>query len=126
MLHVSSLPLFPPHNFSRHDQLTYLVSVPSVLRIPLPTSRLATVALESLQVDPELSPLVRRRLSLTRLLPTSQDDTVLQVDYQATTNRMLRVAVNSFMDGLKLILEVMEQLDVDVLAQHQPVTQQQA
>lgn len=29
---------------------------------------------------------------------------------------MLRVAVNSFMEGLKLVLEVMEQLDVDVLA----------
>lgn len=41
---------------------------------------------------------------------------MLQVEYQATTNRMLRVAVNSFMEGLKLVLEVMEQLDVDVLA----------
>lgn len=30
---------------------------------------------------------------------------------------MLRVAVNSFMDGLKLVVEVMEKLDTDVLAQ---------
>lgn len=44
---------------------------------------------------------------------------VLQVDYQATTNRMLRVAVNSFMDSLKLVVEVMEHLDEDVLAQAQ-------
>ena len=28
---------------------------------------------------------------------------------------MLRVAVNSFMDTLRLVIEVMEQLDVDVL-----------
>lgn len=48
---------------------------------------------------------------------------VLQVDYRATTNRMLRVAVNSFMDSLKLVIEVMEQLDVDVLAQQGPKKQ---
>ncbi|KJZ78324.1 hypothetical protein HIM_02362 [Hirsutella minnesotensis 3608] len=97
-----------------------------VLRVPLPTSRLASTALEALQVDPELSPLVRRRFSLARLSPTSSQDLVLQVDYQATTNRMLRVAVNSFMDSLKLILEVMEHLDVDVLAHHQPASEPQS
>lgn len=47
----------------------------------------------------------------------SNEDTTLKVEYQATTNRMLRVAVNSFMDSLKLVLEVMEQLDVDMLPQ---------
>ncbi|ESU05738.1 hypothetical protein FGSG_00544, partial [Fusarium graminearum PH-1] len=30
---------------------------------------------------------------------------------------MLRVAVNGFMESLKLVVEVMEQLDTDVLAQ---------
>ncbi|KAM4059057.1 transcription factor pcc1 domain-containing protein [Hirsutella rhossiliensis] len=82
------------------------------LRIPLPDPRLASAALDALHVDAELSPLVRRHLSL--------DDarTLLCVDYQATTNRMLRVAVNSFMDSVKLVLDVMEHLDVDVLAQH--------
>lgn len=40
---------------------------------------------------------------------------VLRVHYKATTNRMLRVSVNSFMDSLALILEVMEKLDADVL-----------
>lgn len=39
----------------------------------------------------------------------------LRIEYRATTNRMLRVSVNAFMDSLKLIVEVMEQLDVDVL-----------
>lgn len=88
------------------------------LRIPFPTLRLASTALKALQVDPELSPLVQRHLSVVSSSSPSSDDhaEVLQVEYQATTNRMLRVAVNSFMEGLKLVLEVMEQLDVDVLA----------
>jgi EKC/KEOPS complex subunit PCC1/LAGE3 len=30
---------------------------------------------------------------------------------------MLRVAVNSFMESLRLVLEVMEQLDVDTVPQ---------
>ncbi|KAG6001752.1 hypothetical protein E4U43_001241 [Claviceps pusilla] len=84
-------------------------------------TRLATTALQALQVDPELSPLVQRHFSTG---PRPQNEvgggdesgaSVLTVRYQATTNRMLRVAVNSFMDSLKLVLEVMEQLDGDVL-----------
>ena len=50
----------------------------------------------------------------------SAGNRTLKVEYRATTNRMLRVAVNSFMDQLKLVLEVMEQLDVDVLPQNTP------
>ncbi|ETS06255.1 Pcc1-domain-containing protein [Trichoderma reesei RUT C-30] len=87
------------------------------LHIPFPTPRLASTALKALQVDPELSPLVQRTLSVTQTqTQTGEDAQVLRVEYRATTNRMLRVAVNSFMEGLKLVLEVMEQLDVDVLA----------
>ncbi|TQS31966.1 hypothetical protein Golomagni_07736 [Golovinomyces magnicellulatus] len=79
------------------------------LQFPFPSARLASTALQSIQVDPELSSLVKREL-------TTSESTLL-VHYQATTNRMLRVAVNSFMDSLKLVVEVMEKLDVDVLAQ---------
>ncbi|EGR52675.1 uncharacterized protein TRIREDRAFT_53076, partial [Trichoderma reesei QM6a] len=86
------------------------------LHIPFPTPRLASTALKALQVDPELSPLVQRTLSTQTQTQTGEDAQVLRVEYRATTNRMLRVAVNSFMEGLKLVLEVMEQLDVDVLA----------
>ncbi|KAK1250783.1 hypothetical protein MKX07_005338 [Trichoderma sp. CBMAI-0711] len=112
------------------------------MHIPFPTPRLASTALKALQVDPELSPLVQRTLSVVSSPPSStttttttsasdsespqtqaqtqtqtgEDAQVLRVEYRATTNRMLRVAVNSFMEGLKLVLEVMEQLDVDVLA----------
>ncbi|KAJ6787884.1 hypothetical protein PWT90_07814 [Aphanocladium album] len=95
------------------------------LKVPFPTNRLASTALQAIQVDPELSPLVRRQLSLVAASSdaaaaagkAAEATTVLRVDYQATTNRMLRVAVNSFMDSLKLVIEVMEQLDEDVLAQ---------
>lgn len=95
------------------------------LHIPFPTPRLASTALKALQVDPELSPLVQRHLSVVPPPSTGSEQgsseggkekLVLQAVYQATTNRMLRVAVNSFMESLKLVLEVMEQLDVDVLA----------
>lgn len=41
--------------------------------------------------------------------------TVLRTEYKATTNRMLRVAVNGFMESLGLLLGIMEELDVDVL-----------
>ena len=51
------------------------------------------------------------------------DGQVLRVEYRATTNRMLRVAVNSFMDSLKLVLDVMEQLDVDVLTETEKANQ---
>lgn len=86
--------------------------------MPLPSSRLASTALKALQVDPELSSLVRRQMAVVEVprATASESSQVLKVDYQATTNRMLRVAVNSFMESLKLVLEVMEQLDVDVLA----------
>ncbi|KAM3533090.1 hypothetical protein MY4038_003621 [Beauveria bassiana] len=92
------------------------------LQIPFPTNRLASIALQSIQVDPELSPLVRRHLSLASSPNDAGADggpQVLRVDYRAATNRMLRVAVNSFMDSLKLVVEVMEHLDADVLAQQQ-------
>ncbi|WZH39962.1 CTAG/Pcc1 family [Fusarium acuminatum] len=104
-----------------------------VLNVPFPTSRLATTALKAIQVDPELSPLVRRQLTVvpaptstsTQGSPaatataTGDNARLLEVRYRATTNRMLRVAVNGFMESLKLVVEVMEQLDTDVLGQKQ-------
>ncbi|KAI2626331.1 transcription factor Pcc1-domain-containing protein [Xylaria nigripes] len=90
------------------------------IEVPFPTSRLASTALQALQVDRELSPLVSRVF----VLAASQEDTisvnsetrVLRAHYMATTNRMLRVAVNSFMESLSLIVDVMGELDEDVLA----------
>jgi len=90
-----------------------------VISIPLPSERLATSALRALQVDKELSPLVRRSFSLAS--PTTEagsvgaGNTILRTEYKATTNRMLRVAVNGFMESLGVVLGIMEELDVDVL-----------
>ncbi|KAI4231630.1 MAG: hypothetical protein LQ349_005487 [Xanthoria aureola] len=116
-----------------------------VISIPLPTYRLASSALRALQVDAELSSLVRRSFSLVSLtendaeavqaaadahLPigeapngTSDGDTsleektVLRTEYKATTNRMLRVSVNGFFESMGVVLGVMQELDVDVLAE---------
>ncbi len=87
------------------------------LDIPFPDARLASVALQAIRVDKELSGLVRRQLSTTKAEGT--EETVLHVEYKATTNRMLRVAVNSFFDSLALVVEVMESLDVNVLEAQQ-------
>ena len=94
-------------------------------------------------MDTELSPLVHRSFSLInerRALdsprhegpstngnhgasfgsaldqPVRTEATVLKTEYKATTNRMLRVAVNGFMESLGVVLDIMEQLDIDVLA----------
>ena len=112
--------------------------------ITLPTHRLASSALRALQVDAELSPLVRRTFSLIAPISPNPDSTthpthqyeaakiqddmimigteestknILATEYKATTNRMLRVAVNGFMESLVLLLGVMKDLDVDVLSE---------
>ncbi|KAL4862207.1 hypothetical protein BDV12DRAFT_179144 [Aspergillus spectabilis] len=91
------------------------------ISLPLPTNRLASSALCSLEVDAELSPHVRRDFVIKSPNPndrsTENDEgkTVLETTYKATTNRMLRVAVNGFMESLGVVLGVMEELDVDVL-----------
>lgn len=101
----------------------------SQIDVPFPTARLSSIAIKAITVDKELSPLVRREFSTVNVASASggagvrvdgdDDDVtgqnVMRVLYKATTNRMLRVSVNSFMDSLSLILEVMERLDADVL-----------
>lgn len=86
---------------------------------PFLTHHLAQTALRTLSVDEELSPLVKRSFSLTTpqasLIGNDQEKTVLRTEYRATTNRMLRVAVNGFFENLGVIVQVMEELDVDVL-----------
>ncbi|KAK5453607.1 hypothetical protein LTS15_006793 [Exophiala xenobiotica] len=90
-----------------------------VIDVPLLDHRLASTAMRALQVDAELSPLVRRTFSLVGREGSAGDEeensTILRTEYSATTNRMLRVAVNGFMESLGVVLQVMEELDVDVL-----------
>ncbi|KAI5923373.1 Pcc1-domain-containing protein [Camillea tinctor] len=90
------------------------------IEVPFPTPRLASIALKALQVDKELSPLVKRNFyvnpSASGSTQENLESCILRIEYKATTNRMLRVAVNSFMESLNLVIEVMEELDEDVLA----------
>ncbi|KAH8695570.1 transcription factor Pcc1-domain-containing protein [Talaromyces proteolyticus] len=91
-----------------------------VISLPLPTHRLASAALQAIQVDQELSSFVRRSHALVTPSGSADDAdeesrTVLETTYRATTNRMLRVSVNGFMETLGVVLEVMEELDTDVL-----------
>ncbi|KAL9593113.1 MAG: hypothetical protein Q9179_006088 [Wetmoreana sp. 5 TL-2023] len=121
------------------------------ISIPFPTHRLASSALRALQVDAELSPLVQRSFSLVTLgeierstsngalggnmqngsttattvdgdVPT-EEKTVLRTEYKATTNRMLRVSVNGFLESMGVVLGVMQELDVDVLAEGQKIVE---
>lgn len=80
--------------------------------------------MQALQVDKELSPLVVRTFALASSQDTEVNAgaSVLQTEYKATTNRMLRVAVNSFMESLSLIIEIMGELDEDVLHDGRPLS----
>lgn len=48
-----------------------------------------------------------------------EEQNVLVVDYAATTNRMLRVAVNGLFESVGVVIGVMKDLDVDVV--YEPV-----
>jgi len=86
-----------------------------ILKVPFPTPHLAAIALRAISVDKELSPLVQRNITLQSPQGSSSStDAILQVAYQATTNRMLRVSVNGFFEILRLVVQVMEDLDGDV------------
>lgn len=90
----------------------------SQLKIPFPSHHYASIALRALSVDAELSPLVRRSFSLAGS-DKEHEQNILVVDYAATTNRMLRVAVNGFFESVGVVLGVMRDLDVDVV--YEPV-----
>jgi EKC/KEOPS complex subunit PCC1/LAGE3 len=87
--------------------------------VPFPTERLASTPMKAIGVDKELSPLVRRTMEVAPIFAEHSEWTMLRVEYKATTNRMLRVAVNSFFDCLSFSIEVMENMDLDVLEQQE-------
>jgi EKC/KEOPS complex subunit PCC1/LAGE3 len=111
----SRIPLLTVES-SLPPQCGVLLKNSRTIDVRLPTARLASAALQALRVDKELSPLVSRTFSTVPASSSnSTEETILRTEYKATTNRMLRVAVNGFMESLKLALEVMEELDVDVI-----------
>ncbi|KAF2859085.1 Pcc1-domain-containing protein [Piedraia hortae CBS 480.64] len=98
------------------------------IQTTFPTERLAAIAMGTLSVDEELSKFVRRKFTLIApALEGGKDDdkpngtmssserVVLQTDYEASTDRMLRVAVNGYFENLALVLQVMRHLDEDVI-----------
>jgi len=46
------------------------------------------------------------------------ENVVLRTEYAATTNRMLRVAVNGFMESIAVVIQVMAELDIDAVDDH--------
>lgn len=74
------------------------------MTVPFETSRLANIALKSLDPDPELKP-----DQLNKVLSVQGND--LCATFSAVTDRTLRVGVNSFFDNLNLVVECMDQLD---------------
>uniref|UniRef100_A0A3B5MBY4 L antigen family member 3 n=1 Tax=Xiphophorus couchianus TaxID=32473 RepID=A0A3B5MBY4_9TELE len=73
----------------------------TILDIPFPSSREATVALRSLSPDRE-----PRRGGISKRLSVS--GSTLSVRWSADEARILRVSVNSFLDHLSLVVETME------------------
>ncbi len=66
--------------------------------------------------------MVRRSFSLINSSSKGKDEddqmtgvVELRTLYEAATNRLLRVAVNGFMESVVLVLGVMCELDVDVI-----------
>ena len=91
------------------------INTHSQLNIPFPSHHYASTALRALSVDAELSPLVRRSFNIAG----DKEQNILVVNYAATTNRMLRVAVNGFFESVGVVIGVMKELDVDVV--YEPV-----
>ncbi|CAL8322719.1 unnamed protein product [Lota lota] len=71
------------------------------LDVPFPSSREASIALQSLSPDRE-----PRKGGISKLLTVS--GSTLSVRWTADEARILRVSVGSFMDNLSLVLETME------------------
>ncbi|XP_033114998.1 EKC/KEOPS complex subunit LAGE3-like [Anneissia japonica] len=72
------------------------------IRVPFGTNREAEIAYRTLRVDKE-----PRKGDVTKVL--SFQDNVLTADITAVQARLLRVAVNSFMDHLNLVVQTIEQ-----------------
>ncbi|XP_077996211.1 EKC/KEOPS complex subunit Lage3-like [Glandiceps talaboti] len=72
------------------------------LKVPFPTSREAEIALHTLSVDQE-----PRKGQVSKKLAVK--GTILQVNITAAEARLLRVAVNSFIDHLSLVVQTIDQ-----------------
>jgi tRNA threonylcarbamoyladenosine modification (KEOPS) complex Pcc1 subunit len=78
----------------------------ATLNIPFASLKRAETALGSLSVDKELSP-----TSILKTYTILQDTTILQVTFSAIDVRMLRIALSSFFDMSKVVIETIEEFD---------------
>jgi len=78
----------------------------ATLNIPFTSLKRAETALGSLSVDKELSP-----KSILKTYTILQDTTILQVTFSAIDVRMLRIALSSFFDMSKVVIETIEEFD---------------
>ncbi|KAI5797490.1 transcription factor Pcc1-domain-containing protein [Peziza echinospora] len=81
------------------------------LTIPLPPPHLAKYLQRAISVDPELAP----PHQIVRTITTSADGAALEIHYKAATARVLRVAVNGVLEGVRLCVRVAGQLGPEVL-----------
>ena len=79
----------------------------ATLNIPFTTHKRAQTALNSLAVDQELSP-----KSISKSLTIAPNTNTLQVTFSAVDVRMLRVAMSSFFDMSKVVIETIEEFDI--------------
>lgn len=86
------------------SRLTKLTSCRSSLSLPLDTARHADIILQSLQPDPELKP-----DQISKEFAVSEN--VLNINFKAKSNRILRVAVNSLLDSVAELLECIDELE---------------
>ena len=73
------------------------------IRVPLPSKQLAIIAKTTLEVDPELQP---QKIDKTFSIA---DETTLRVDFAATEIRLLRVAVSSIFDMIRLVVQTQQE-----------------
>lgn len=79
----------------------------ATLRVNLGTEKRACIAKKSLEVDLELDPAsVRKQFEVV-------DECVLQVEFCAVDERMLRVALSSFFDMSKVVVESMDEFECE-------------
>ena len=85
-------------------------SCSATLRLELGSSARALTAMRSLEVDLELDPsTVRKQFHLDE--GSGGDASTLRVEFEATTERMLRVALSSFFDMSKVVIETMDEFE---------------
>ncbi|KAF9346935.1 hypothetical protein BGX34_003518 [Mortierella sp. NVP85] len=82
------------------------------LRIPFPSSRLAKIAADVLDVDKDLKPEVSRR-------DISTQDNILTLDFQTSTLKLLRTVVNSSLEMAQMVVNTMGSFDTEAEAEEQ-------